>query len=270
VDSRLVWERRLAEVEDDMETRLLRAQQAELPFTLQVPQRGTVCGVLYYFPYQDGAESAPLENPLTSCKPASSPVQQFGAARATQQGPTQAPRGTQAAPRGTQAPGGGVAGASGGLEEEEEEEGAGAWQVAPIFEAFWQGRLIPGARIDTLPFIESVRSKRSAQAKASDSRLPCSWQRQLCVGSSKCSVSPSRPHTRRPTSSLSPFCSHSHHTHKCTHTHTSPAGCDPRRGLPPPAGGALLWPRLPRHPQQGEGLAWPLQPRCALAWQRPL
>ena len=25
---------------------------------------------------------------------------------------------------------------------------------APIFETFWQGRLIPGARIDTLPFIE--------------------------------------------------------------------------------------------------------------------
>ena len=39
------------------------------------------------------------------------------------------------------------------------------WQAAPIFEAFWQGRLIPGARIDTLPFIEAVRQKRSAQAK---------------------------------------------------------------------------------------------------------
>lgn len=25
---------------------------------------------------------------------------------------------------------------------------------APIFEAFWQGRLIPGSRIDSLPFIE--------------------------------------------------------------------------------------------------------------------
>ena len=29
---------------------------------------------------------------------------------------------------------------------------------APIFETFWQGRLIPGARIDTLPFIEVCRS----------------------------------------------------------------------------------------------------------------
>ena len=24
----------------------------------------------------------------------------------------------------------------------------------PMFEAFWQGRLIPGARIDSLPFVE--------------------------------------------------------------------------------------------------------------------
>lgn len=39
VDSRTVWQRRLAEVDDDMETRLLRAQQAELPFTLQVPDK---------------------------------------------------------------------------------------------------------------------------------------------------------------------------------------------------------------------------------------
>ena len=29
---------------------------------------------------------------------------------------------------------------------------------APIFETFWQGRLIPGARIDTLPFIEVCQS----------------------------------------------------------------------------------------------------------------
>lgn len=26
---------------------------------------------------------------------------------------------------------------------------------APLFEAFWQGRLIPGARIESLPFIEA-------------------------------------------------------------------------------------------------------------------
>lgn len=29
----------------------------------------------------------------------------------------------------------------------------------------FQGRLIPGASIDTLPFIEAVRQKRTAQAK---------------------------------------------------------------------------------------------------------
>jgi hypothetical protein len=60
-------------------------------------------------------------------------------------------------------------GGGGGVDEEDEE--AQAWQTAPIFEAFWQGRLIPGARIDTLPFLEAVRTKRSAQAKARG--MPC-------------------------------------------------------------------------------------------------
>lgn len=36
---------------------------------------------------------------------------------------------------------------------------------APLFEAFWQGRLIPGARIESLPFVESLRLKRSAAAR---------------------------------------------------------------------------------------------------------
>lgn len=44
VDSRIVWQQRLAEVEDDLETRLLRAQQAELPFTLQVPDKASCHG----------------------------------------------------------------------------------------------------------------------------------------------------------------------------------------------------------------------------------
>ena len=42
VDSRTVWRQRLSEVEDDMETKLLRAQQAELPFTLQVPDKASL------------------------------------------------------------------------------------------------------------------------------------------------------------------------------------------------------------------------------------
>ncbi|KAL4443930.1 hypothetical protein ABPG75_011667 [Micractinium tetrahymenae] len=161
VDSRVVWEQRLAEVEDDMETKLLRAQQAELPFTLQVPDKGIVCGVLYYYPFQNDQETVPVENPQTSTKPASSPP--CGGGHATQVAPTQLPRGTQVLPRGTQLGGGGAGPAA--MEEDDDEEAPGSWQAAPIFEAFWQGRLIPGARIDTLPFVEAVRSKRNAQAK---------------------------------------------------------------------------------------------------------
>ncbi|PRW58303.1 Structural maintenance of chromosomes flexible hinge domain-containing 1 [Chlorella sorokiniana] len=162
VDSRTVWQRRLAEVDDDMETRLLRAQQAELPFTLQVPDKGTVSGVLYYFPFQNDAETVPVENPLTSAKPVTSPFRPGGATQRPVG--TQLPRATQAPPRATQLGGGGGGGLA-AMEEDEEDEGPDAWQTAPIFEAFWQGRLIPGARIDTLPFVEAVRQKRTAQAK---------------------------------------------------------------------------------------------------------
>jgi structural maintenance of chromosomes flexible hinge domain-containing protein 1 len=35
----------------------------------------------------------------------------------------------------------------------------------PLLEALWQGRLIPGARIESLPFIEAVRCRRSAAAR---------------------------------------------------------------------------------------------------------
>lgn len=128
--------------------------------------QGTVSGVLYYFPYQNDAETVPLENPLTSSKPMASPFRPGGA--------TQRPAGTQL-PRATQAPratqlGGGGGGGLAAMEEDEEDEGPDAWQTTPIFEAFWQGRLIPGARIDTLPFVEAVRQKRTAQAKVGRGR----------------------------------------------------------------------------------------------------
>lgn len=115
--------------------------------------QGTVCGVLYYFPYENDHETVPTENPSTSnIKPILS-----GAHAA----PTQMPLGAGML---TQAPmpsqrDGSKDGAS-----DEEDTDVVNWRT-PIFEAFWQGRLIPGARIDSLPFIESVRQKRNAQTK---------------------------------------------------------------------------------------------------------
>ena len=132
-------------------------------------------GVLYYFPFQNDQETVPAEV-AAAAKPSGSPFGHHAAAggRGTQMGLSQLPpRATQHAPRGTQMGGGGAGGsaAAGGIgglgndEEDEEEAPPGGWQLAPIFEAFWQGRLIPGARIDTLPFVEAVRQKRTAQAK---------------------------------------------------------------------------------------------------------
>lgn len=114
-----------------------------------------------------------MENPLTSAKPATSPFGPGGKGRATQLpggGPSQLPpRMTQALPRGggTQLPGGAAAAAGGaaGVDDDVDEDAQAEWQTAPVFEAFWQGRLIPGARIDTLPFLEAVRQKRTAQGK---------------------------------------------------------------------------------------------------------
>lgn len=165
-----VWRRRLAEVDDDLETRMLRAQRAELAFTLAVPDRGTVAGVLYYFPFENDRETVPAEDPSASCKPSASPFGRGGGGGA---GLTQAAGPSQAAPARTQGAAGGTqfgartAAPPGGADagDASDEEDAAPPLAAPLFEAFWQGRLIPGARVDTLPFIEAVRQKRSAQAK---------------------------------------------------------------------------------------------------------
>lgn len=57
--------------------------------------------------------------------------------------------------------------------------------ACPTFETFWQGRLIPGTCVDTLPFIRAVRCKRSAAAKdllPDDvfSRIRCAGQEREC------------------------------------------------------------------------------------------
>ena len=43
VGQQQAWSQDLASVDCDLETRYLRCQQAELPFTLSVPDKGTVC-----------------------------------------------------------------------------------------------------------------------------------------------------------------------------------------------------------------------------------
>lgn len=48
-EGRSMWKRRLVEVDDDLETRMLRAQKSELQFTLEVPNKVScsiyVCGI---------------------------------------------------------------------------------------------------------------------------------------------------------------------------------------------------------------------------------
>jgi len=157
-DAKVLWERRLTDVGDDFESRILQGQRSELTFSLQVPQRGTVSGVLYYFPYENDKETVPTEDTLHSVKPDYAPFAPAGPTQATAAG-----GGTQFGARATQ----GAPNGSGNQDDcfsDDEGGGLGAWSL-PIFEAFWQGRLIPGARIESLPFIEAVRQRRNAAAK---------------------------------------------------------------------------------------------------------
>lgn len=37
-----------------------------------------------------------------------------------------------------------------------------------MFETFWQGRLIPGSGLDTLPFIEALKAKMRSSSTCKD------------------------------------------------------------------------------------------------------
>ena len=54
----------LKEVNLDLETQYLRAQRAEFRFTLAVPSRGNVEGVVFYYPYSMDTETVPDDSGL--------------------------------------------------------------------------------------------------------------------------------------------------------------------------------------------------------------
>ena len=91
------WEAHLVDVNDDTESLYLKAQQAQMPFTLTVADHGVVSGVLWYFPFQNDRETLPFgTHPmLHTAGPAAHMTQltQAGQAHTTQL--TQRPLGTQ-------------------------------------------------------------------------------------------------------------------------------------------------------------------------------
>lgn len=86
VEGQPTWYANLTEVDDDPESLYLRAQQAQLLFTLTVPDRGVVSGVLWYFPFQNDAETKPLLAHPMMFNPGQNATQltQAGAAQLTQ------------------------------------------------------------------------------------------------------------------------------------------------------------------------------------------
>ena len=95
VEGQPEWYAHLVDVDDDPESLYLRSQQAELQFSLTVPDHGVVSGVLWYFPYQDDTETMPLEQHPMLYTTAQNAIP----TQLTQAGPsqhTQLPAGTQA------------------------------------------------------------------------------------------------------------------------------------------------------------------------------
>lgn len=135
-------------MDDDLETRQLRAAQAKMDFKLDVPGKGAVEGVLWYFPYQNDRETVPLDPAATAARlPPDSALTQLGITNATQRaimagGGSVGPADGGARGRVTQGGGMTQAAAAVAAEEESEQDSAAAWWLratAPMFEAFWQG-----------------------------------------------------------------------------------------------------------------------------------
>eukprot|EP00775_Hariotina_reticulata_P002831 gene2831-3124_t len=162
VGTGVAWRKLLVEVDDDLESCYLAAHRDKMEFVLSVPNHGRVEGVLWYFPFENDRETVPLD-PHTLGRMMLTGHKE-GATQAagvhggfTQIGPSQlaglSQRATQA--RGKQAD----------LDEEQDAGYAALLAACPTFEAFWQGRLIPGACVDSLPFIRSIQARRNAAAK---------------------------------------------------------------------------------------------------------
>eukprot|EP00198_Chlamydomonas_reinhardtii_P012225 XP_001701562.1 predicted protein [Chlamydomonas reinhardtii] len=203
VGGRCVWRRPLVEVDDDLETRYVRAAQARLEFSLDVPGKGAVEGVLWYFPFVNGAETVPTEQGAAAYG-SGCPGGSGGGAGGGKPGggapgpgvltlahelPTQmtlhgaAALATQMVRAGRGGLGLGLGTQAGQLPEQMQralldlldcEDGADAGgdgearSTAPLFETFWQGRLIPGSGLDSVPFIEAVRAKLRGSASGKD------------------------------------------------------------------------------------------------------
>ncbi|GLI61005.1 hypothetical protein VaNZ11_003267, partial [Volvox africanus] len=183
--SREVWQRDLAEVDDDLESRYVRSAKAKMEFELDVPGKGIVEGVLWYFPFTDGAETVPRE--LGAAAYGSGNAVGGGSGVFTQfmqELPTQLSL-HGAAALATQLARAGRPGASGTqqgqlpeqmqraiadmlIEEDQQESQVSTEGHVPMFETFWQGRLIPGSGLDSLPIIEALRTKMRGSSSGKD------------------------------------------------------------------------------------------------------
>ena len=168
-DNRRLCSIQLCDVEDDVMTTHLKSQRSEFSFSMEVPTRGRVDGVLYYFPFDSERETLPgldagaTDDSQKSKRMSSSPEgltqRQQGMTQATQPSMTQ-----HATQMHTQR----------FLHTNPEEDFGLAPQGSPrhhMFETFWQGRLIPESHVQSLPFIDALWHKHSKSTNMKD-RIP--------------------------------------------------------------------------------------------------
>lgn len=153
LDDRVLWRTDLSSVADDLETRMLRQARDTFAFKLDVPGKSRVAGLLHYYPTSRGRESVP------HLDQAQSALRKFRASAMAL---------SQAAGEGALAPT--PSGEAGEPEDEDEDEEGSGLVRAPIFEVYWEGRLIPAAVVESLDFIDRARPKKKELKNVSASR----------------------------------------------------------------------------------------------------
>eukprot|EP00892_Ulva_mutabilis_P012666 jgi/Ulvmu1/9772/UM056_0012.1 len=147
-NAEIVWSRDLRDVQDDLESLYLAAKGDELSFALDVPGKGNVEGTLWYFPYKNDAETVPRV------------VNQF-----IQQAQKETGMATQAFTQAvmvTQAREHDSTMLDDDIIEVLPDDDYAADIPLPVFEVFWQGRLIPGTSVASIPFLDALRAKMAA------------------------------------------------------------------------------------------------------------
>ena len=140
-EGRLIFKKNLYDVDDDSVSSHLKSQKDEFLFSLEVPERGCVDGILYYFPFDSEKETMPMSQGSPS--PEATQTTQFDLTQVSL---------TQFTNHQSQM-------------SLDQSLATIPTERRCLFEAFWQGRLIPESRVSSLPFIDAIFQRQGTYMK---------------------------------------------------------------------------------------------------------